>query len=161
MQHVCVYVCVCGAVCDCLSLGPASRPAVCCVCRLPCKTLQQWSRAAGAKCRQKVLNWNHEARDLRPSWGPKRFASPCFDLAWLGLGIVCVLWPARKRRIDTRTAAATAAADCAQIRQANKPVAVAQGCRQFGCLVGSPFAHMQHTRAAAAAVAEAAATIAF
>lgn len=82
-----------------------------------------------------------------------------FDLAWLGLGIVCVLWPARKRRIDTRTAAATAA-DCAQIRQANKPVAVAQGCRQFGCLVGSPFAHMQHTRAAAA-VAEAAATIAF
>lgn len=86
-----------------------------------------------------------------------------FDLAWLGLGIVCVLWPARKRRIDTRTAAATAAAaaaDCAQIRQANKPVEVAQGCRQFGCLVGSPFAHMQHTRAAAAA-AEAAATIAF
>lgn len=77
-----------------------------------------------------------------------------FDSAWLGLGIVCVLWPARKRRIDTRTAAATAAAaaaDCAQIRQANKPVAVAQGCRQFGCLVGSPFAHMQHTRAAAAA----------
>lgn len=88
-----------------------------------------------------------------------RFASLRLGLAWLGLGIVCVLWPARKRRIDTRTAAA-AAADCAQIRQANKPVAVAQGCRQFGCLVGSPFAHMQHTRAAAA-VAEAAATIAF
>lgn len=91
-----------------------------------------------------------------------RFASLRLGLAWLGLGIVCVLWPARKRRIDTRTAAATAAAaaaDCAQIRQANKPVAVAQGCRQFGCLVGSPFAHMQHTRAAAAA--EAAATIAF